>query len=215
MNVVSKISLIGVLMGILVVGASTALWAQPDEMDPEGPPEGEDGPGRLTQEYLRTHMEIGRYYLLAGDYEAAVEHFMVVAEFEPAERPERPERTEAVEGRRGHRGERGQQGRRGRRGHRGPGRAVQARCQAYLMAAVATYLDGDGEAAVALAETGKGLIPEPPENARRRRPRTGGQAIDRFLEDPNTFVERFAGGISGLEERLLEIEGELSDNAAE
>lgn len=212
MKVLSKISLIGIMIGVLVAGASATLWAQPDEMGPEGPPEGAEGPGRLMHEYVRTHMEIGRYYLLSGDYEAAVDHFMVVAELEPPERPE-PEQApgQAVEGRRGRHGERGE---RGRRGRRGPRRAMQAHTQAYLLAAVATYLDGDGEGAIALAEAGKALAPEAPERGRRRAPQ-GGQAIDRFLEDPDAFVERFAGGVSGLEERLLEIESELSDNAVE
>jgi hypothetical protein len=81
---------------------------------------------------------------------------------------------------------------------------MRLRGQAYLMAAVATYLAGDESGAVDLALEGQSWLP--PFGDPERDP------FQRFLDDPDAFCERFAGGAAGLESRLMELEAELEEN---
>lgn len=196
-----------VLIACLAIGAVIAVPVLADPPTAGPPGEGDSSMGQL----VRLHMELGRFYLLDGEYEAAQNHFLAVTAIELPERGERPEipagvelpeGAETVDTPRGRRGPGGNQ----QRGHRAEG--VQT--QAYLMAAVSTYLMGDADAAMDLAQTGADMIPEPPGNRER-----GPCPLEEFIEDPGTFVERFESGAQGLEDRILEIEAELSDNGDE
>lgn len=182
---------------------------------PEGDAEGPERSHQLLREYISLNMDLGRYALLNGDYETAAGTFLLVAELE---RPEPPPPPEAVEGPE-------REGRR-HRGHRGPRRrGPEMQTEAYFMAAVATYLAGDHEGAIALAQSAQESLPERPrpaegeaaeEGARgrgareMRRPRTS--FLQRFLDDPEGVAGRWADGVAGLQARLLEIEAELGDN---
>lgn len=236
MTTKTKMKLIALTSALLIGGLTTSLMAQPEPADgaPEGPT-AEQQQRHLLREYLRTHMELGQYYLLAGDYESASAFFLTVAEFEVPERPDdeaRAERRAQREERRaqrderradrdedgveedGRRGERrrGDQGRRQRHRRHNRADAMRARCNAYVMAATATWLSGDEAGAIAIAESAQALLPEQDEG--RRGPRMG-RGIERFLQDPGAFAARFEGGPNGLEARLLEIEAELSNNVDE
>ena len=76
------------------------------------------------------------------------------------------------------------------------------------MTIVTTYLLGETDTAIAMAEDLLAGVPEGDEEGRAR----GSNRLNRFLEDPEEFVSRAAAGVQELELRLLEIEGQLMDN---
>jgi hypothetical protein len=186
------------------------------------------------REYVELNLDLGNYYMLAGDYQQASEHFLAVAELEPPARGVRGERA----GRRGRhpaaaaaaeatadaavaaQPERGADRRADRRAHRRAERAERferraehVRLRAYTMAATALYLSGDVDGAMATAADGLALVDptDVPEGAEGDDVMT---PVERFIADPETFSARFASGPQALESRLLEIEARLGNNAA-
>ncbi|MCA9563755.1 MAG: hypothetical protein KC561_09715, partial [Myxococcales bacterium] len=183
--------------------------------------EGEEGPAHGPMAYARVSMELGQYYLLSGEYSRAAELFLQAAQVERPEHP-RAERRERQMERRAERlesdedggPERGHRRHRGMRGRRGHGAGQMGEGRAYVMAAVATQLSGDPEGALVIAEEGLAQCERCSEAAdtEEGEGRPHRNPLNEFIEDPDGFSARFAGGVNALEERLLEIEAQLGES---
>ena len=228
-------SLRGRSFALMALASLTALsfMAPPLSADPPAwevteDPGGQGGPEAsmrsLLRESNRLHMELGRYYMMTGLYDIAIDHFLAIATLDVPEEAlsERP---------------------------RAAARLKHGQARAFLMAALSTQLLGQTEDAVELALAGQALLADLPERepragrhrsgepgdgselrsdgadddqrrrgrARHRRgnrqgPRHVAQSIERFLEDPAAAAQRFSDGVSGLEQRVLEIDAQLGNN---
>ena len=166
-------------------------------------------PAIEAMQYVRIHLDLGRYYMIEGQYEQAREHFQAVVDFDvPTPELERltAEEREALDT-----DDRRRQHRRRHRARTGD----RVDREALMMLIVTTHLLGDENGALAMAaeaheESQCGAEEEGDGERRRRRPRSC--AFERFIENPDEFAARFTGGPAELEERLLEIEAQLSNN---
>ena len=145
------------------------------------------GPGKekkkAAKALFQSHMKLGEYYMLAGQYQKAMGHFEAIIDFEIALPEEADPGAEVF-------AEGGDKARRG-----GKKKLVRAKLRAHMGAAIAAHRLGEQTKAEAFAEAGVEL-------AQKHGVRRGVKMFERFLDDPDEVAERAGPSVKALEARI-------------